>query len=139
MGMTAAVLQGAPAVTFDLGLVYARNPTNIARLLAALRDLDSCFRTDPDRRIEPNESHLASAGHKLLMTRLGQLDALGELGEGESFEALFDDSVVVDLGSIRIRALGLERLIAAKERAGRDKDLAVLPLLRSTLARIRRG
>ena len=34
VGMTAAVLQGAPAVTFDLGLVYARNPTNIARLLA---------------------------------------------------------------------------------------------------------
>jgi hypothetical protein len=38
---------------------------------------------------------------------------------------------------MRVRVLGLERLIVVKERAGRDKDRAVLPLLRSTLARVR--
>ncbi len=34
-------------------------------------------------------------------------------------------------------AMSLARLIDVKERAGRPKDLAVLPLLRSTLARAR--
>jgi hypothetical protein len=136
--MTAAVLQGAPAITFDLDIVYARTPANIARLQAALNEIVSFFRTDPDRRIQPNESHLASPGHKLLMTNLGQFDVLGELGEGETYEALLADTVVIDVGEMHVRALGLERLIGAKERANREKDRAVLPLLRSTLARIRR-
>jgi hypothetical protein len=138
VGMTAAVIQGAPAITFDLDVVYARNAQNIARLEVALSELNSYFRTDPERRIAPNESHLASAGHKLLMTSLGQFDVLGELGEGESYEALLPDTLVVQVGAMRIQALRLERLIAAKERANREKDRAVLPLLRSTLERTRR-
>lgn len=36
-----------------------------------------------------------------------------------------------------LRVLQLEELIVVKERAGRPKDLAVLPLLRATLARAR--
>jgi len=138
VGMTAAVLQGAPAITFDLDIVYRRTSENIARLLGALSELDAFFRTDPDRRITPNESHLASAGHKLLMTRLGQLDVLGSLDEGEGYEELLGDSVELDVSGMRVKALGLERLIAAKERANREKDRAVLPLLRSTLERARR-
>ncbi len=138
VGMTAGVLQGTPAITVDLDIVYARSPENIARLHAALRELESYFRTDPDRRIAPNPSHLASAGHKLLMTKLGQLDVLGELGEGESYEHLLPDTVVVDVEGMPVRALGLERLIAAKEGANHDKDRAVLPLLRATLERTRK-
>jgi hypothetical protein len=38
---------------------------------------------------------------------------------------------------MNVRVLDLEELIAVKERAGREKDLAVLPLLRATLARAR--
>jgi len=34
-----------------------------------------------------------------------------------------------------VRVLSLERLIEVKEKAGRDKDIAVLPLLRATMAR----
>jgi hypothetical protein len=138
VGMTAAVLQGAPVVTFDLDVVYARTPGNIAHLLAALTEVEAVFRTDPERRIAPNESHLMSVGHKLLMTRLGQLDVLGELAEGEDYAALLPDSVIVDVEGMPIRTLSLERLILAKERANREKDRAVLPLLRSTLARGRR-
>jgi len=138
VGMTAAVLQGAPAVTFDLAIVYARTPDNIGRLLAALAELEAHFRTDPERRIRPNASHLASAGNKLLMTRLGQLDVLGSLEVGEGYDELLPDSVAIDVGGMQVRTLGLERLIAAKERANREKDRAVLPLLKSTLARARK-
>lgn len=138
VGMTAGVLQGTPAITFDLDIVYSRASDNIARLLGALREMSAFFRTDPDRRIEPNLSHLASAGHKLLATNLGQLDVLGELGTGESYECLLPDTVVVDVDGIPIRVLGLERLIAAKQAANRDKDRAVLPLLRATLERSRK-
>ena len=39
---------------------------------------------------------------------------------------------------LQIRVLDLETLIATKEEAGRDKDLAVLPTLRATLDEIRK-
>jgi hypothetical protein len=39
---------------------------------------------------------------------------------------------------LKIRVVNLETLIATKQEAGRDKDLAVLPVLRATLAEIRR-
>jgi hypothetical protein len=44
------------------------------------------------------------------------------------------DSIEMELGDVTIRVLRLERLIQAKEFAGRPKDLAVLPALRATLA-----
>ena len=133
--MTAGVLQGAPAVTFDLDILYSRNGANIQRLLAALRDLEAVFRAD-DRRIEPTASHLASRGHKLLLTKLGVVDVLGALDELD-YEDLLADSVVLEVGELEVRVLSLERLIEVKQKAGRDKDLAVLPLLRATLARSR--
>ena len=34
------MLHGAPVTTFDLDVVHARDPENIARLLSALEELD---------------------------------------------------------------------------------------------------
>ncbi len=136
VGMTAGVLQGAPAVTFDLDVLYARTDLNIARLMGALEELDGTFRTDP-RRLRPNESHLRAPGHKLLMTRLGIVDFLGTLDD-RSYEEVLEATIVLEVGEMSVRVLSLEELIAVKTRAGRDKDLAVLPLLRATLERSRR-
>jgi hypothetical protein len=138
VGMTAAVLQGAPALTFDLDIVYSRDPSNVSRLLAALREIGAFFRADP-RRIAPDESHLVTRGHKLLETHLGHLDVLGALEEEAGYAELLSETVLLPIGDRRIRVLSLPRLIEAKERAGRPKDLAVLPLLRATLSRSRGG
>jgi len=137
VGVTAAVLQGAPVVTFDLDIVYARTSENIARLLEALNELSAIFRNTPGRRIAPNESHLESTGHKLLQTKLGPLDVLGTIDNDAGYEELLPHAVRLDVGGRKIAALGLERLIEVKQRAGRPKDLAVLPVLRATLARTR--
>ena len=137
VGMTAGVLHGAPAVTFDLDLLYARTPENIRRLSTVLSDLHAVFRTD-SRRLAPNESHLQSAGHKLFMTDLGVVDLLGSL-DNRDYDTIFPDTVVMSLAGMDVRVLSLEALIDAKERAGREKDLAVLPLLRATLARRQQG
>jgi hypothetical protein len=135
VGMTAGVMQGAPAVTFDLDLLYARTETNISHLLDALRELEAVFRADP-RKLPPNESHLRSPGHKLLMTNLGVVDLLGSLDE-RSFEEVLGKTIVIEVEDMEVRVLDLEELIAVKAKAGREKDLAVLPLLRATLARSR--
>src|SRR5262249_22293326 len=113
VGMTAAVLQGAPAVTLDLDVVYSPAPQNLDRLLSALGEIDAIFRNDP-RRISPNRSHLESRGHELLETRLGDLDVLGTIDEGVEYDALLPDTVSLDVAELSIRVLSLARLIEVK-------------------------
>lgn len=125
------------AVTLDLDVVYSLSPENIDRLLSALSEIDARFRND-DRRIAPNRSHLESRGHKLPETTLGDLDVLATIDDDVTYDALVADTVLLSVAELSIRVLSLARLIAVKERAGRPKDLAVLPLLRSTLEESRR-
>jgi hypothetical protein len=133
VGMTAGILQGAPATTIDLDVVHRRTPENVARLLRVLAELDAVYRHDP-RKLRPQESHLIGPGHQLLTTTHGDLDCLGTIADGAVYEDLVGRSVVMSLsGGLAIRVLSLPALIAAKEQAGRPKDLAALPVLRATL------
>lgn len=140
VGGLAAVLGGAPINTFDVDVVHSRNETNIARLLTVLEDLDAVYRIQPERRIRPNASHLASAGHQNLVTRFGWLDLLGTIGRNLGYEDLLPHSATLDVGEgILVRVLDLEALIAIKEELGGEKDRAVLPVLRRTLEEKRKA
>jgi len=139
VGGIGAVLQGAPLTTFDLYVVHSREPENLGRLGAALQELDAVYRAQPDRRMRPSRSHLESTGHRLLMTRYGPLDLLGQIGHAREFGFLARRCVELDIGSgLRVRVLDLETLIQMKEETGRERDLAALPLLRRTLAEKRK-
>ncbi len=139
VGGLAAVLNGAPVNTFDVDVVHSRDPANIDRLLPVLATLDAVFRMQPERRLRPNSSHLASAGHLNLVTRYGPLDLLGTIGRDLGYEELLPHSVEMEIGQgLRIRVLDLETLIAIKEELGGDKDRAMLPVLRRTLEETRR-
>jgi hypothetical protein len=103
-------------------------------LLSWLRAHGAYHRFDlANRRLPPTEELLLGHGHVNLQTDQGKLDVLCELGEGEGYEEILADTVLVDDGSITLRVLGLPRLIAVKARAGRPKDRAVLPVLVATL------
>lgn len=132
VGGVAAVLQGAPIVTFDLDIVQRRTPENVGRLLEALERIEAHYRGDP-RRLRPSESVLMGTGRHLLNTSLGPLDVLGAVGNGLGFEDLIHKAVLLDLQPARVPVLDLATLIAIKEVVGRPKDLAVLPTLRATL------
>jgi hypothetical protein len=137
--MTAGILHGAPVTTVDVDVVHRRTPENVARLLAALEALDAVYRHDA-RQFKPTASHLSGPGHQLLATRLGDLDCLGTIDEDRAYEDLLEPSEEMSLASGRtIRVLSLVALIDAKERSGRPKDLAALPVLRATLDERRRS
>jgi hypothetical protein len=139
VGGVAALIHAAPILTFDLDLVHSREPENLNRVVAALHDLDAYYRIQSARHLCPNASHLASPGHHLLMTDFGHLDLLGTIGSKRSYEDLLPHSTIEEIEpSLRIRVVSLETLVVTKEEAGREKDLAVLPTLRATLAEIRR-
>jgi hypothetical protein len=138
VGMAAAILQGVPVTTVDLDLVHRRRRDNVKRLLRVLAQLDATYRHDP-RGLRPGESHLAGPGHQLLTTTEGDLDCLGAIDRDRGYEELLDQTVELRLaGGLGIRVLSLTALIEAKERTGRPKDLAALPLLKATLEEMRR-
>ncbi len=139
VGGVAAALHGAPVSTFDLDVVHSRREDNVARLLAALEELEAYYRIQPERRLKPNASHLASAGHQLLATRFGPLDLLGEIGAGRQYEDLIAESTMIQVGEqLSVGVLNLETLIDLKESLRQEKDQAVLPVLRRTLEEKRR-
>lgn len=139
VGGVGAALRRAPVTTFDLDIVHRIEPANITRLLDALKELDAYYRARPERRLRPNESHLSSPGHQLLMTRFGPLDVLGAIGKGRRYEQLLPHATELETGpGLRVRVLDLATLIAVKEETGQEKDLAVLPILRRVLEESRR-
>ena len=74
-------------------------------------------------------------GHQLLVTTHGDLDCLGAVGEGQTYEDLLIHSPELSLGeALSVHVIDLPTLIELKEKAGRPKDLAALPVLRATLA-----
>jgi predicted nucleotidyltransferase len=134
VGGLAAAVNGAPVNTFDIDVVHSRDAANIARLLPVLDALDAVFRMQPERRLKPNASHLASAGHLNLITRYGPLDLLGTIGRDLGYQELIPHSIELYVADgLRIRVLDLETLIAIKEQLGGEKDRAALPILRRTL------
>lgn len=88
VGGVTAVLQGAPISMLVVEVVHSTDPANISRVLAALEELDAIYRAQPELRLRPNASHLSSAGHQLLITRLGPLDVLGSIGNGRTYPDL---------------------------------------------------
>lgn len=133
VGGLAAALQGAPVHTDDLDVVYDRREPNLSRRCAALAELDAVFRADPRRRIAPNLSHLRSDGHKLLETPHGVLDLLATIETDTGYDDLLPDAEWLEVASLRIRVLSLERLREVKAKLDRPKDKLMLAIIDATL------
>lgn len=133
VGGVAAVLEGAPVVTFDLDILVPSQATAMPRLLAALSELEALYRDPIGRRIEPSAERLLGARLSLLKTRCGDLDVLTQIGRGRHYEDLVPRSHTVLLGEMAVRVLELEAVIETKEEAGRPKDRMMLFDLKETL------
>jgi|SRR6185369_10703628 len=138
VGMAAGVLQGVPLTTLDIDIVHRRTPENVARLLSVLSELKAVYRNDP-RNLSPSASHLMGPGHQLLTTVNGDLDCLGSVDGDKDYDALLGFSRELRItDSTLVRVLELTTLLEVKRRAGRPKDLAVLPFLEATIDEIRK-
>lgn len=133
VGGVAAVLEGAPITTLDLDVVYDRRPENAARLTTALENLDARYRDPAGREIRPDPERLRTLRMSLLDTDLGPLDVISEVGEGWTYDDLLPATVVQQVAEVQVRSLTLSKLIELKELTNRDKDRAMLPVLRRTL------
>jgi hypothetical protein len=76
---------------------------------------------------------LRSAAILTLETEAGEFDLMIEVPGVGDFDAVSAQSKAVSLYGYDFLVLGLPALIAAKETAGRPKDLLMLPALRALL------
>ena len=133
VGGVAAILEGAPISTFDLDIVYRVEDANLGRLQALLTELEARYRDPAGREIEPTVERLRTNRVNLLETRQGLLDAMQEIGAGWSYDDLVSRTHTHTVGELEVRVLDLSSVIESKQAAGRDKDTAMLPVLRQTL------
>lgn len=128
------MLHGAPMATFDLDIVHSRSRENLDRLVEALRELEAHYRHIASKQVVPGRSRLSSRGQQLLMTRVGPLVVLGEIGERQSFADLLPRTLEMLVGKgVRVRVLDLETLIHTKQATAGEKDVGVLAILRRIL------
>lgn len=122
VGLAAAVLQGADAVTQDLDLWF--RSVSDPRVAEAARHAGGIliWRTTPPLVSGPD---------------LDKLDLVVHCDGLASFDEEFVHAVDIQVADFKIKALPLERIIASKKAANRDKDRAVLPALRAALAAIK--
>ena len=134
VGGVAAVLDGAPYMTYDVDVVHCRSAENIERLMSALHELGARYRSRPD--LAPGRSHLESAGHHLLKTTAGPLDVLGEIEGGLDYDALLANSKQVSIGpEMTVQVPTVDVLIRLKEGSSNPKDQLQLELLKTVRER----
>ena len=139
VGGVAARLRGAPLLTQDVDITPERTADNMERLAAALGDLEARLRSASELdgvEFPFDADFLASKQLWTLTTKYGDLDLVLEPAGFQGFEELADGASPMRVGTkpdLYVEVAALSDVIASKEAAGREKDLAALPLLRTTL------
>jgi predicted nucleotidyltransferase len=134
VGGFAATVLGSARTTIDLDVVYARNPDNLDRLARALAPLSPYLRgAPPGLPFHLDPSTLARGTNFTLTTSMGDLDLLGEIVGGGSYDQLLTQTRRIRVFGIDLDVVTLPQLIRLKRAAGRPKDLEALAELEMLL------
>jgi hypothetical protein len=134
VGGVAGNMHGALRTTLDLDVVYSRARENVVRLVAALAPYRPYLRGAPQGLPFVFDAATVERGLNFtLVTTLGDLDLLGEIAGGGSFEQLEPDADAIEIDDVVCLVVSLPRLIALKRAAGRGKDREALAELEALL------
>jgi hypothetical protein len=127
IGGLAATIHGSAQATFDIDVVYSRKDDNIERLTSVLAPFNPYLRGAPPGLPFRLDAETVRRGLNFtLITTLGELDLLGEVTGGGTYEELLPYSADLEALGVRCRCVTLEKLIHLKRAAGRPRDLNVL-------------
>ena len=141
IGAIAAIAQGYPLYdprTIDI--TPARDPDNLDRLAAALRELDARLRVPDDQagvEFPIDAQMLGNAEMWTLRTPFGDLDLSYAPSGTTGYGDLRRDARLETIDGVAVQIASLADIIRSKEAAGRFKDQAQLPALRRTLELVR--
>lgn len=134
VGGFAGTVLGSPRITVDLDIVYARDSENLACLERALEPLSPYLRgAPPGLPFRFDVATLARGLNFTLTTDLGDLDLLGEVVGGGTYEQLIRQSMRIRVFDTDLDVVTLKQLVRLKRAAGRPKDLEALAELEALL------
>ncbi|MSO23668.1 MAG: hypothetical protein EXQ58_10540 [Acidobacteria bacterium] len=122
IGAMAAIQQGAPLMTVDYDFWVRLPERQYVRLLAIVQRQGGTVRARTLYELSDGT----------------QVNAIFQPDGLRSFEAEWKVSRWAKLEKVPLKVLPLHRVIASKQAANREKDIAVLPVLRRTLRLARR-
>lgn len=134
IGAFAAIAQQAPiAPTRAIDFTPDDSLDNLARLSAALKELDARIRTGPDDGGLPfdhDAKSLRRADMWNLICAHGEFDiSFRPAGFDGGYAQLIDRAHRVAVDGVQVLVADLDDVIRSKELAGRPKDIRVLPAL----------
>ena len=134
VGGLAATIHGSSRLTQNIDIVYERSDDNVERLVGALAPHDPYLRgAPPGLPFEWSAETIRGGLNFTLTTVVGDIDMLGEIVGGGSYDDLLPHTITVELFARSHRCLNLPRLIHVKRAAGRPKDLEVIAELEALL------
>ena len=140
VGGAAATAHGAARLTQDVDIVYFRSQENLVKLVAALKDKEPYLRGAPPGLPFRWDGETIKRGLNFtLTTSLGDLDLLGEIVGGGTYEQLLPHCILIEVFGVKCRCLDLEHLILVKRAAGRPKDLEAIAELEAIVEERRKS
>ena len=123
IGGFAAALRGSPMMTGDLDICYARDPANLERLSAAMRELGARLRGAPsDVPFRLDALAFEAGDHFTFATDVGPIDCLGTPAGTEGFADIDAAATTEDLEGAVVRVASLDDLIRMKRASDRPQD-----------------
>ena len=126
LGGVAMRAHGSAHVTLDLDICYDTAPDNIEKLVRILRAWNARLRleyVDGERQPGALDARTFRDSPVLtLQTDLGKLDMMDRVAGVGDYHAAVLASALQPFGSVELRILALDALIAAKRATGRKRD-----------------
>lgn len=124
IGNAAAAVHGAPVTTLDFDFLFRETTTNLAKLKQVAKACDAMI-------LRP--FYPVSKLYRMVNDDLGlQADFMPMIHGIRSFEGVRARATQRMIGGFPLSVASLDDIIASKKAAGRDRDLAVLPILEQT-------
>lgn len=125
IGNAAAALHGAPVTTLDFDFMFRDTPANLGKLKAAAKALEAVV-------LRPY--YPVSKLYRMVDDDTGlQADFMPVIHGVRSFASLKSRAETHRIGGIALLVAALDDIIKSKKAAGRDRDVAVIPVLERTL------
>lgn len=128
IGGYAAVVHGSSQVTHDLDICAVMTDEELAKLKAALKDLNPQHRMN--KNFQPSLDDFPQKGQKLdnyyLKTNAGVLDIISFVNPVGDFDIIKKNAIEIKVFNNICKVISLDDLIKVKQSMSRDKDKIVL-------------